>query len=325
METIMKFLAASLITAALFSYTLFASEKLLTFTGTNPAGHVQGLASDGKVIFRAFDYGIIKSDMNGKFLKKADCKMLPGKSWMHAGSPCLADGKLYVPVNFGSFNRNLNGKPSLNYIQIFDLELNFISSFHVPEVEHGAGCITYANGRFFVSGGRAYQMSGNAVFEYDKNFKFIRKYDIDITSYVGVQTIAFDGKYFWLGCFGNRSMSYRLARDFKDITYYDFKSSFGLSPLPSGKMLICSTMDKDEAKIISPEKYILKKKYVDIDANGIATFEGQEYIDLSALVRVTSKHPDTVWVYRCSSKLSMECFAAVKMYLPARHVLKITK
>ena len=321
----MKFFALSLVFAVLFSNVLSASEKLITFTGTNPAGHVQGFASDGKVIFRAFDYGIIKSDMNGKFLKKADCPILPGKKWIHAGSPCLVDGKLYVPCNFSGFNRDLKGKPSLNYIQIFDMELNFIESFHVPEVEHGAGCITYANGRFFVSGGRSYQMSGNAVFEYDKNFKFIRKHDIDLTTFVGIQTIAFDGKYFWLGCFGNRSMSYKLSGDFKEITYYDFKSSFGLSPLPSGRMLIGQTMDKDEARIIEPEKYLLKKKYVDINSQGIATFEGVKYIDLSALLRLTSKHPDTVWVYRCARDISFECFAAVKMYLPARHVLKVAK
>lgn len=300
-----------------------APEHFITYDKSPSRGHLQGIAGNGKFIFRVFNYGIVKSDMTGKTLKTAECRRKKNQS-LHAGSPCLVNDKLYVPCCFGSFNRDLNGKPSLNYIQVFDLDLNYIKSFHIPELQHGAGCITFADGRFFIAGGRPYQRAGNTIYEYDTNFRFIRKHELALTTYVGIQTLAFDGRDFLLGCYGNNGMSYKLSRDFKNISYYSFNSAIGLIPLSADKMLVSMQLGDHRAKFIDPEKYLLQKKYIDLDKNGIAFFEGRKFIDLSKLKRISRKYSNTVFVIRCSKLIPLECFIAAKQYFPVNHVIKIT-
>lgn len=301
---------------------LFCAQNIINYTDIVNRGHLQGIAGDVKSIYRVFNHTIIKSDMNGKTLKIKDCKREKNR-WFHAGSPCFVDGKLYVPCNSSGFNRDLNGRPSLNYIQVYDSELNYIKTFHIPELEHGAGCVTFADGKFFVSGGRPYQQYGNTIYEYDRNFKMQKKYDLNLTASLGIQTLAFDGSDFWLGCYGNGNISYKVSRDFKNISYYNFSSSIGMMVLGKNKMLISMPIGSNSAKIIDPEKYLLTKKYIDINEKCIGFFEGKEYIDLSALHRHIRTYNNTIFVVRCSRKIPFERWAAARQYIPTNSVIKI--
>ena len=94
----MKFLTISILVAAVFCNILCAAEKMIFYTEISSEGHIQGHISDGKVIFRVFDRGIIKSDMNGKTLKKAAGKLIEGKKWIHAGSPVWLTEKFMFPA-----------------------------------------------------------------------------------------------------------------------------------------------------------------------------------------------------------------------------------
>lgn len=317
------YFALLLIVAGMISIVRAGDNNTIFYAEVPPDGHIQGMAGNDKFIYRVFSHHIIKSDMKGKTVKMVECHER-GDSFFHAGGPCLVGDKLYVPVCRSSFNRDLNGKPSLNYIQVYDLDLNYIKSFHIPELQHGAGCITWADGHFFVSGGRRYQLPGNSIYEYDSNFKFIRRHDLNITTYVGVQTMAYDGKDFWLGCFGSIPKTFKVSRDFKNISYYTFACGVGMIIYGRNKMLINMPLGDNRAKYIDPEKHLLPKKYIDIDQNGIARFEGTEYVDLSALVRSSyKKHPGVLFVLRCSKKIPFSTWVAVRQYIPQRCVIKI--
>ena len=61
-------------------------------------GHLQGIDSDGQFIYWSFTSSIVKTDMEGKIVLKVDAAR-------HSGDPCLLNGKLYVPVNQGKFNK----------------------------------------------------------------------------------------------------------------------------------------------------------------------------------------------------------------------------
>ena len=61
------------------------------------AGHLQGIATDGTSIYWSFSSCVVRTDLKGKLLAKADIPF-------HGGDPCWYRGRLYVPVG-SDFNR----------------------------------------------------------------------------------------------------------------------------------------------------------------------------------------------------------------------------
>lgn len=172
-------------------------------------GHVQGVATDGKSIYWAFTERVVRTDLKGKVL--AGCAVKG-----HAGDPCWYNGRLYVPVAQGSFNRELKkGEASKNYIYEFSPALKLLKIHHVPRLKYGVGCIAAHRGRFFVSGGRPKGKKGNTVYEYSAKFKYLRKHELKFDSVVGIQTIKrLHGKW-CLGCYGTKGQTVVADDDFK--------------------------------------------------------------------------------------------------------------
>ena len=195
-------------------------------------GHLQGLATDGSHIYWVFTRNIVKTDLSGRVLAK---RAMPH----HCGDPCWHRGKLYVPVCGSGFNRKLKpGAESKNFIHVFDAELRPVKQYPVPELEYGAGGMTAHKGRFFVVGGRPKNLPGNTVYEYDENFKLLRRHELEFDSLKGIQTInhAFGRWYF--GCYGTGSLTIETDEEFRVLRKVRPGAAVGMIPLERGLVLV---------------------------------------------------------------------------------------
>ncbi len=186
--------------------------------------HVQGFDTDGTNLYWSFASTLVKTDRQGKVLKTIPVDY-------HCGDPCWANGKLYVPYGGGSWNRELNGAPSKNYIRVYDSDLNFIRAYHVPEMEYGVGCIAEHEGHFFLGGGQPDSRKDNTVFEYDGEFRLIRKHTVPVESQLGIQTIKFAANSWWIGCYGKKNFCVRTDEAFQIRQVYAYATTVGLIPV----------------------------------------------------------------------------------------------
>ncbi len=187
--------------------------------------HIQGVASDGRHLFLTYTTKLFKTDLSGKILKSVD-------KLTHHGDCCFADGKLYVAVNLGEFNQN-EGADS--WIYIYDANLNLLDKKAVPELVHGAGGIECLNGKLHVVGGGV-AGKPNYVYEYDAEFKFIKRRELPAwDSVMGIQTICYNDGYFYFGCYANgdgtNGYTMRTDSNFQNPQKIAFRSAVGICAL----------------------------------------------------------------------------------------------
>ena len=192
----MKKTLLSAIVAVAASFAAFgANENKITCEGAYKR-HLQGVATDGTNIWWSFTDKISKSDLEGKVLLTVDAPS-------HQGDCCYHDGKLYVAVNLGKFNTEDKAD---SWVYRFDAKtLDLEKKWKVPELCHGSGGITFANGDFYVVGGLPPTHTCNYVYRYSPDFKFKKRYVLK-TGYtgLGIQTATFvDGK-FYFGCYAGK-------------------------------------------------------------------------------------------------------------------------
>ena len=160
-------------------------------------GHLQGIAVDGKnAIFWSHTVAVTKTDMEGHLLRKVQAPS-------HQGDLTYHDGKVYVAVNLRAFNQPAGQEDSWVYVYDAD-NLSLLSKHSVIELVHGAGGIAWGQGRFIVVGGLPDTHRQNYLYEYDEEFRFIRRHVLD-SGYTdqGIQTAAYHDGYWWFGCYGN--------------------------------------------------------------------------------------------------------------------------
>ena len=156
--------------------------------------HLQGVACDGKSLYWSFTDVLVKTDLSGRLVKSVPVAF-------HSGDLCEKDGVLYVATNLGEFNTEDRAK-SFVYAYRAD-DLSKCGEWAVPELVHGAGGITCANGRFYVIGGLPRNHVKNYVYEYAPDFKFVKRHDLE-SGYteLGIQTVHHSGGKFYCGCYG---------------------------------------------------------------------------------------------------------------------------
>ncbi len=195
--------------------------------------HLQGVCTDENAIYWCFTTTLVKTDMKGKLLKK-----MPVAN--HHGDLCFHDGKLYVAVNLGKFNDPEGNADS--WVYVYDAEtLKELARHETQEVFHGAGGIGFRNGHFFVVGGLPDGVEENYVYEYDGEFKFLKKHVIKSGhTHLGIQTATFAHDRWWFGCYGDPKILLVTDADFQMKGRYELDCSLGIEGLSGGRLLVAS-------------------------------------------------------------------------------------
>lgn len=184
--------------------------------------HLQGIClGDNGGIYWSWTDRIVKTDARGKVLAEVAAPF-------HQGDLCLVDNRIYVAVNLGKFNRDDHTEDS--WVYEFDATtLKELRKIKVPELVHGAGGIAYHKGKFMVVGGLPPGYADNHLYEYDRNFKFVKAHPIQSGyTLMGIQTIAYAHGHWWAGCYGNPVVTLKLNKELKVIARYDNDTSMGI-------------------------------------------------------------------------------------------------
>lgn len=196
----------------------------------NEKGHLQGIAIDpGKAIYWSFTRELIKTDIQGAVLARVSVKS-------HHGDATYHDGKVYVAVGFGAFNKEARRADS--WVFVYDGEdLSLVAKHKVPEVVYGAGGIAYHDKRFLIIGGLPKGFEENYAYEYDEAFQF-RKRHVLQTGYtkLGIQTVCHHEGFWWFGCYGKKLL--KTDEDIRLVGTYGVDCSVGIDGLPDGRFLI---------------------------------------------------------------------------------------
>ncbi|NQV23671.1 MAG: hypothetical protein HQ518_04810 [Rhodopirellula sp.] len=195
--------------------------------------HLQGICVDDEAIYWSFTTTLVKTDLDGKLLKKVPVAN-------HHGDLCRHDGKLYIAVNRGKFNDPQGNADS--WVYVYDAaNLQELARHNVQQVFHGAGGIGIQNGHFFVVGGLPDGVEENYVYEYDWDFKFLKKRIIKSGhTHLGIQTATFAHDRWWLGCYGDPKILLVTDTDFRVKGRYEFDCSLGIEGSPDGRLLAAS-------------------------------------------------------------------------------------
>ncbi|HEY1060351.1 MAG TPA: hypothetical protein VGE44_01635 [Daejeonella sp.] len=196
--------------------------------------HLQGISTDKKSnIYWSFTNELVRTDLKGKILDRI-------KVLNHHGDLCFEGGKVYVAVNLGKFNE-LPGQED-SWVFVYDAaNLKELGRYKVPELVHGAGGISTYKGNFFVVGGLPKGATENYIYEYNKDFKFIKRHVIASGyTYKGIQTAEFHEGQWWFGCYGSPKLIKTDAK-FKILDKNDFNVSLGIVGYSSKKLFIADS------------------------------------------------------------------------------------
>jgi hypothetical protein len=250
----MKTSSAVLTTLCLLTVTpaLVAGLQPVACEGTYPH-HLQGVCTDGKdSILWSFTTKLVKTDRAGKVVKQVDVAN-------HHGDLCFHDGRVYVAVNLGKFNDPKGNADS--WVYVYDAgDLSCVAKHKTPEVFHGAGGIAFHDDKFLVVGGLPNEVNENYAYEYDGDFKFIKKHVLASGhTHLGIQTATFADGHWWFGCYGRpksdtapstRPILLKADASLKKVERFEFDCSLGVVPVGDGKFLVArggSTKDKGHA------------------------------------------------------------------------------
>lgn len=237
----MKIQSTFLVFFLVFTVTTIAADfRNVTCEGTYQH-HLQGICADKEAIYWCFTTTLVKTDLNGKLLKKVPVAN-------HHGDLCIHEGKLFVAVNLGQFNDPKGNADSWVYVYNAN-DLSLVSKYEVQEVLHGAGGIGFRDGHFFVVGGLPDGVEENYVYEYDDRFKFLKKHVIKSGhTHLGIQTATFANDRWWFGCYGDPKILLVTDADFQMKGRHKFDCSLGIVGLPDGRFLSASgRCDNDKA------------------------------------------------------------------------------
>jgi hypothetical protein len=222
-----------LVTLALFlaGTGLAADDSAVTCEGFYPQ-HLQGVCrDDSKNLYWSFTTRLVKTDANGKLLQAVEAPT-------HQGDLCFLKGKLYVAVNLGKFNDAKGNADS--WVYVYDASnLSLLAKHRTPEVFHGAGGIAFHEGKVLVVGGLPEGVKENYLYEYDTEFKFVKKHTLGSGhTLMGIQTAAFADGQWWFGCYGTPKILLRADAALTKVARFEFDGSLGIVPLGQGKFLI---------------------------------------------------------------------------------------
>jgi hypothetical protein len=233
MKSLIKIAAALLI--PLFSLTasiaIATDLRPVTCEGTY-THHLQGVCADEQdAIYWCFTTELVKTDRSGKIVKQTSVAS-------HHGDLCYRNGRVFVAVNLGPFNDPKENADS--WVYVYDAnDLSLLSKHKTPEVVYGAGGIEFFDGKFLVVGGLPENAKENYIYEYDDEFRFVKKHVLPGGyTYKGIQTAAFADGYWWFGCYGDPKILLKADASLQKVERFEFEGSLGIVPVGQGKFLV---------------------------------------------------------------------------------------
>ncbi|QDU37530.1 hypothetical protein Mal4_18440 [Maioricimonas rarisocia] len=196
--------------------------------------HLQGICTDQQQsLYWSFTTVLVKTDSDGKVQKQIDVAN-------HHGDLCYHDGKVYVAVNLGQFNRPAGQADS--WVYVYDAKtLEELARHEVPEVVHGAGGMACHEGRFIVVGGLPPGYEENYLYEYDADFNFQKRHVFESGyTLMGIQTAAYADGAWWFGCYGNPPTLLKANEKLEFTGKWNFNCSLGIVALEPGRLLVAS-------------------------------------------------------------------------------------
>jgi len=184
-----------------------------------------------KTLFWCFTTKLVQTNRSGMVVKQVDVAN-------HHGDLCFHKGKVYVAVNLGKFNDPKGYANS--WVYVYDAgDLSFLVKHKTPDVFHGAGGIAYYDGKFLVVGGLPEGVKENYAYEYDGDFKFVKRHVLDSGhTHLGIQTAAFADGHWWFGCYGSPTILLKADASLKRIERFEFDCSLGIVPVGGSKFLV---------------------------------------------------------------------------------------
>ena len=223
-RTIQKIVAAGVIAFSMFPIAAGenpVSEKIVC--GGEYKGHLQGTDAAGTNIWWSFDCMIVRTDLSGKVMATQEAPN-------HQGDLCVKGDTLYVAVNLGPFNTETKGKSCVTAYDAMTLVPKKTWNIDMP---HGAGGMTWKDDRFYVIGGLPPTHDRNYVYEYDSDFRLVKRHEL-LTGYtvLGIQTAAFVNGEFLFGIYGGKGNPGGILRcpaDLSSFRRYIVSSRYGYS------------------------------------------------------------------------------------------------
>jgi hypothetical protein len=194
--------------------------------------HLQGVCTNERdAIFWCFTTKLVKTDRSGRVLKQIDVGN-------HHGDLCFHEGKIYVAVNFGKFNDPKGNADS--WVYVYDAaDFSLLAKHRTPEVFHGAGGIASHDDKFLVVGGLPEGVQENYAYEYDLQFKLVKKHVLNSgQTLMGIQTAAFADGYWWFGCYGTPKILLKADASLMKAERFEFDCSLGIVPVGNEKFLV---------------------------------------------------------------------------------------
>ncbi len=200
--------------------------------------HLQGVcrAPSGD-LYWSWTNAIARTDAEGNLLVRVEADN-------HQGDLCYHDGRVYVAVNLGKFNRPAGEADS--WVYVFDAEtLELLEKHAVPELVHGAGGMACDGERFIVVGGLPEGIEENYLYEYDLELRFVRRHVLP-SGYtrLGIQTAAWAHGAWWFGCYGRTLL--RTDENFELDGAWTFDAALGLEEAPDGRFLVGRNRKKED-------------------------------------------------------------------------------
>ena len=188
--------------------------------------HLQDVWRDGKFIYWAHTSQLIKTDMSGRILAKADV------TEHHAGIE-VRDGKVYVAVC--TLQSKTGGKtlpePRVT-VNGYDAEPLTLLEEHVTDVTDRAGSLAILDdGTFLVGCLRPPDITATQVrfHHLDKDFRLIKSYVLDdVPVKLGIETIKLHGGFYYLNMYLHGGLCLKLDQDFREVARYRLNGTYGL-------------------------------------------------------------------------------------------------
>ena len=211
----------------------------ITCEGEYPM-HLQGVAADAEGLVWSFTTRLVRTDFEGRKLVEV---AVPN----HHGDLCCREGKVYVAVCLGRFNRP--NPPGKNFIYEYDAAtLKLVTRHPADELQYGAGGIAFGNGVFCGVGGLPEGEKANLVVEYTPDFKFSRKIEIPGYTRMGVQTVCFLNDRWLFGIYDKPELRVYATADYAPLPTVEpaapggrINYSCGMTVLPDGRFAAAVT------------------------------------------------------------------------------------